>query len=503
MAMNYLELARLTVPELLLVVAALVALGFDLGWRTTRTLGFRRAGVLGIGLVGCVGAWGWLVGVAPEGNLGEGIWVSDALSRWVKAWVLVLAGGGLLLSWRMTFTEHLGEYVAVVLLGTVGMLLIAGSDNVLLMFLALELASLCLYTLVAFDKRNPLANEAALKYFLFGGMAGAFLLFGLSWLYGATGRIDFTGMARVLATQEATPVTWVGLAMVLVGLGFKVALAPFHFWAPDAYQASPAPVAGLIGGASKVAAFFILGKITLVALGPVAGDARWSEWKPGWLPAVAVLAVVSMVWGNLAALRQTNLRRLLAYSAVAHAGYTLVAVVAGGQVGLAAVMFYAATYGLTVVGAFGVVGWVERRSGGAEFRHFTGLGRTAPGMALALSVFVLSLAGIPPLAGFFGKLYLFLSVMDGRSGDLGLIWMVGVAAATTCISFYYYLKVLKVVYLDPAESEKGMGLETPMGGGDGVTLGTVGVLAGLVVLFGCLPSWLLDSLQQALVLVGR
>ena len=322
--MNYLDLARLAAPEIALVLGALAVLGVDLSRRDNRSLNGRRAVALVLGVAGCVVSAAWLVAVAPEGALAGGMFVTDALGRWVKLVLLGLTAGTLLLSARAEFTEHPGEYVALVLFGAVGMLLVASVENVLMMFLALELTSVSLYLLAAFDKRDPQATEGALKYFLFGGMAAAFLLFGLSFIYGATGAIEFRLIAQALAGKAASPLLLAGLVMVLVGLGFKVAAVPFHFWAPDAYQGAPTPAAGFIAAGSKVAAFFVVAKLMAVAFAPVAGAGTWNGWVAGWAPVVAWVAAASMVLGNLAALVQSNVKRLLAYSAVAHAGYTLV-----------------------------------------------------------------------------------------------------------------------------------------------------------------------------------
>lgn len=493
---NYRELALLAVAEIVLVLTALVVLGADLAARERRPPPARRARAAFLGVLGCGLAAAGLVGLAPEGVAPGAMLLGDPLTRWVKVVLLVLTAGTLLLSTHTDFTPHPAEYVAVVLLGGVGMLLVAGTENVLMMFLALELASLSLYILTAFDKRDAQGTEAALKYFLFGGMAGAFLLLGLSVVYGVTGAIEFRLIGTALAAGGAPPLLLVGLVLVLVGLGFKVAAVPFHFWAPDAYQGAPAPAAGFIAAGSKVAAFFVFAKLSVLGLSPAGGSGDWGHWKAGWPLLVAWVAAASMVLGNLAALSQRNVKRLLAYSAVAQAGYTLVAVAGGGTEGLAAVTFYAATYALTALGAFGVVAVVEARTGGSDFEHFAGLARRSPLLGLSLGVFVLSLAGIPPLAGFFGKFYLFLAALGAGSGNLGLLWLVGLGAATTCVAFYYYLRLLKVVFVD--EPFGGIATWTAVG----VDQWTVGAAAVGVVAVGCVPGLLLNPLTQALVAAG-
>ncbi len=495
MNLDYLQLARLATAEILLVITALVVLAVDLGRRGKGTERGRWGLAVGVGVAGCLAGVVWLMAGAVEGAAPGAMLVSDSLTRWVRGVLLGLTAGTLLLSRGNRFTPHVGEYVAVVLLGAVGMLLMAATENVLMLFLALELASVSLYILTAFDKRDGYGMEAALKYFLFGGMAGAFLLFGLSLLYGVSGSIEFRGIARELAGAGLPPLLFAGVVLVFVGLGFKVAAVPFHFWAPDAYEGAPAPAAGFIAGGSKVAAFFVVAKFSMLALAGVEGSGAWGGFRAGWMPVVACLAGASMLIGNLAALSQSSVRRLLGYSAVAHAGYTLVGVLAGGPDGMQSVLFYASTYAVTSLGMFGIVGWIERATGGSDFRHFAGLADRSPLVALCLGIFVLSLGGIPPLAGFFGKFYLFLAALKSGGTGLGLLWLAVLGIATTCVSFYYYLRLLKVVFVDAASA----GFRRPTG--TGAELATMAVAALLVLLLGCGPGLLLDSLQAAVLAV--
>jgi NADH-quinone oxidoreductase subunit N len=245
--------------------------------------------------------------------------------------------------------------------------------------------------------------------------------------------------------------------MTLIGFGFKIAAAPFHLWAPDAYQGAPIPSAAFIASGSKVASFVVLGKIVLVGFGPVHGSAAWHGMIAGWSPVLAALAALSIVVGNLVALAQTNVRRLLAYSAVAHAGYTLLGLVAGTREGFTATLFYTTVYAFTLVGAFGVVALVRQATGGDDIANFAGLWSRRSSdpnrqsgfglLAGCMAIFMLSLAGLPPLAGFFGKFYLFSAAM--RVGnDQGLLWLVALALFGSLISLYYYLIVLKVIFVD-------------------------------------------------------
>ncbi len=360
----------------------------------------------------------------------------------------------------------------------------------------MELTSLSLYILTAFNKRNPKSAEAALKYFLFGGMSAAFTLFGLSLLYGLSGATNLGQIAAAFKGPKLDPLLVVAIVMTVTGFGFKVAAAPFHLWAPDAYQGAPAPSAALIASGSKVAGFFILAQVMMLGFKGVEGSGAWHDYVPGWVPVLAVMAAASMILGNLAALVQGSVRRLLAYSAVAHAGYMLLGVLPHGEQSLAALVYYVTTYGLATLGAFGVVSIVEGRAGGDRLSDFVGLSRRAPVLSFCMLIFMLSLAGIPPLAGFFGKFYVFASALSANAANLGLLWLVVIALAMSAVSLYYYLKVLKQIYI--ADPEAGAGaLPTPI-----LSQTAVVLLALAVVVLGCAPDLLLGPLAAAVHSAG-
>src|SRR5437762_6665427 len=304
--------------------------------------------------------------------------------------------------------------------------------------------------MAAFDNTYLSSAEADMKYYLFGSTASAFTLFGISFVYGMSGTTSLAAIAEKLTSASVQPLLAVGIIMTLVGFAFKIAAAPFHLWAPDAYQGAPVPSAAFIASASKVASFVVLGKIVLVGFAPVHGGAAWHAIVAGWAPGLALLAALSVVVGNLVALAQSNVRRLLAYSAVAHAGYTLLGLVAGGRDGFSATLFYTTVYAFTLIGAFGVVALVRRETGGDDLQSFTGLWSRSPLLAGCMSIFMLSLAGLPPLAGFFGKFYLF-SVALRAGANYGLLWLVALALFGRLISLYYYLIVLKVIFTDQSD----------------------------------------------------
>jgi NADH-quinone oxidoreductase subunit N len=279
--------------------------------------------------------------------------------------------------------------------------------------------------------------------------------------------------------------------MSLIGFAFKIAAAPFHLWAPDTYQGAPAPSVAFIASASKVASFFVLGKILLLGFGPVQGSAGWHAMVAGWSPLVAVLAALSILVGNLVALAQSNVRRLLAYSAVAHAGYTLLGLVAGGRDGFSATLFYTTIYAFTLVGAFGVVALVRRETGGDDLVHFAGLRQRSPWLAGCMAVFMLSLAGIPPLAGFFGKFYLFSAALHAAQ-NYGLLWLVVLALLGSLISFYYYLIVLKVIFVDKTTTD------APVFRLDFLQRASIVVLALIVLFLGVFPGGLIWKITSSL-----
>jgi NADH-quinone oxidoreductase subunit N len=393
-----------------------------------------------------------------------------------------------------------------VLMAATGGLLISAAQDLLVIFVGLELLSLGLYILTAFAKRSGKSAESAMKYYLFGGMSAAFLLFGFSYLYGLTGStnlheimLGFYG-PRVLS---ATPLIYVALIMVVAGLGFKVAAVPFHFWAPDTYEGAPAPAAAFIASVSKVASFALLigigtaamhafdnlhGTGIVTAVFSLNGPPKHMGFQWPWSTIIAIMAVASMVFGNLAALAQNSVRRLLAYSAIAHAGYILLAVAyfSRSNISANAILYYILTYGLTTIGAFGAVSVVERMNGSDRMDAFLGLYKRNKLLAGVLLVLFLSLAGIPPLVGFWAKFNLFAAVLQVNRGVVPFT-LVALAVAMSAVSLYYYLQVLKRVFVMPPTDD------APVKGSP-LTMGVLALIAVVVLVLGCLPglmqSWM-------------
>jgi NADH-quinone oxidoreductase subunit N len=499
--MNYFELFRATLPETVLESAAVIVLIIDLAFLRKTALSIRAAVASLLGVAGCI-VGVWAMQFEPAGGFsyaGSLLLNVGGYTEVAQVAILVLTALTLLLLVDSTFTRHVGEFVAVLLMSATGGLLISAGQDLLVIFIGLELLSLGLYILTAFAKGSGKSAESAIKYYLFGGMSAAFLLFGFSYLYGLTGSTNLHEIALAATISRAagaTPLLYVALVMIAAGLGFKVAAVPFHLWAPDAYEGAPAPGAAFIASVSKVASFALLvgiGTALVHALDGIhAGKAfavagfpsRYFGLQAPWELILLILAVASMVLGNLAALVQNSVRRLLAYSAVAHAGYILLglAYLSYGPRSTEAILYYIVTYGLTTVGAFAVVDVVERATGSDRMDAFLGLHKRNPLVAFVLLLLFLSLAGIPPLVGFWAKFNLFAAVLQVSRGVVPFA-IVAVGVAFSAVSLYYYLQVLKRAYVMPAVEESPMRVRP-------VTLLVLIAIAAGVVLLGCLPALL-------------
>ena len=485
---GYYALLRFTLPEIILALTGLAVLALDLGLLQQSSLAIRCRVVTGVSAAGCAATlaalWLWFT----PGTLAGGMLVATNVTQCLQTSLVLLAIILLAVVSSARFTPHVGEFCALLLFATTAMMLLTSAQNLLMLFLSIEFLSLTLYVLTAFDKQSRASAEAGLKYFLFGGMSAGMLLFGLSLLYGFSGSLELAAIASAVRQSPADPILTLAIVMMVAGFGFKIAAAPFHMWAPEVYQGAPAASAGLIASGSKVASIYALFVLFLVGLAGASGRAEWGGFTAGWAPLLAVLAALSMIWGNLAAVAQTSFRRLLAYSAVAHAGYMLIALVAHNQKSLTAVVYYVITYALATLGAFSILSALDREKID-RIADFAGLARRAPGLSFCLLIFLLSLAGVPPLAGFFGKFFLFTAALSGAD-HLGLVWLVLLALATSVISFYYYLRVLKLAYVsEPAEGAGMVIVAAP------VRL-AVWFMAALVVLLGCSPEWLLHRLTM-------
>jgi len=367
-----------------------------------------------------------------------------------------------------------GEYYALVLFGTIGMMLMSSAVELVLIFIALEISSISTYILAGMRRRAAESAEASLKYFLLGSFATAFFLYGVALVFGATGTTNVYGIARYLQTQSSLLV-YLAVGLMFVGLGFKVASAPFHVWTPDVYEGSPAPVVAFMSTGPKAAAFAVLLRV-LFATG-----------APGWFWMIWVSAALSMTLGNIGALVQQNVKRLLAYSSIAHAGYLLVAFAAAKQVGISAAIFYAASYAAMNVGAFAVISHFA--STGEKYvtlDDYAGLGRRSPLLAAILSIFLLSLIGIPVTGGFFAKFYVFSAALQSHLVGLTIIGIMNSAIAA-----YYYLRVIVYMYMRDERGEIPVA-RIPAGLGIGLAISLIATLY-----LGVLPGRVLDYAMQS------
>ena len=385
-----------------------------------------------------------------------------------------------------------GEFYSLILFATFGAMMLAASGDALTLFLGLETMSIGAYAMTAFRRASPRSAEGALKYFLLGSFAAALLLYGFALLYGATGHTDFAGIAEGLkAGASKTPMVIIALVLVLAGLLFKVSAVPFHSWTPDAYEGAPTPATTYMAVVVKAGAFAMMLRVLLT----VFGDAQSMSWASGWPPVLAMVAVITMTVANLIAGRQESVKRMLAYSSIAHAGYILVGVVAtlrSPQAGAGSAMFYLLTYAVSTAGAFGAL--ILCGSRGAEavsYEDLAGLGRRHPAAALPFALFMISLAGVPPTAGFFGKWFIFKAAMDG-----GFYWLTIIAFINSVIGAYYYLRVL--VYMYMREPAAGAPVAKPMRSGYVTTALIVSAL--LVLALGLMPSRALDVAIRAAML---
>jgi len=516
--MNYAALFRATLPETALEIAALLVIVLDLGFLRKAATRTRIAVAALVGIAGCAAAI-WAVYAAGLDGFysadGKLLLLAGGWASVAQIAILVLTALTLLLLVDSEFTRNPGEYVAVVLMASAGGLIISAAQDLLVIFVGLELLSLGLYILTAFAKKSEKSAEAALKYYLFGGMSAAFLLFGFSYFYGLTGTTSLAGIQEAVFRSGPTPLFYVAWILVVAGLGFKVAAVPFHLWAPDTYEGAPAPAAAFVASVSKVASFTLLltifGGHLLISvprnLNENELDRQFSRYMASWthvIEVMLVIAVASMILGNLAALAQASVRRLLAYSAIAHAGYILLGVcqlphpnplpfsqwpiIGFESIGQSfmfhdtPVLYYIITYGLTTIGAFGVVGVVERATGSDKLDSFLGLNKRNPLLAAVLAVLFLSLAGIPPLVGFWAKFNLFAAVLAVGAGPIPFA-LVALAIAFSAVSLYYYLQVIKRAYVMPAADDSPIKAHP-------VTMTVLLLIAAAVVVLGCFPALL-------------
>lgn len=372
--------------------------------------------------------------------------------------------------------HHRGEFYVLILFATLGMVLMASALDLIVIFLGIELMSISLYVLAGFFRKQEQSNEAGLKYFLLGSFATGFLLYGIALLYGASGTTNIVALREQFTTLAPNALFLIGVAMLLVGFAFKVAAVPFHMWAPDVYEGAPTIVTGFMSTGAKAAAFSVFVSVFI-------GSFDFNGSAVGEV--IALVAAASMIVGNVIAVVQKNLKRMLAYSSIAHAGYMLTGIAAGNPEGQTGILFYVVAYTFMNIGAFGILSIMEREEGkGLTFDDYAGLSSRRPFLAALMALFMFSLAGIPPFAGFFGKYYVFLSAVKAD-----MTWLAVVGVLTSVISVYYYLRLVVVMYFRDGEADVVAQPSFP-------TMLAVCLAAILVIQLGVYPSMIVELAQR-------
>ncbi len=424
-------------PEIALLAFALIVMIVD-SFGSKRPAG-ERAILPWLTMAGLVTAGAACVYLWQQPAISfQGVATSDHFALTVTLIVLIAAGLTVLFShtYIPMVNRQVGEFYALLLLCALGMSMMAAATDLIVLFIALEIFSLGLYILTGLHRTNPRSTEAAMKYFLLGAFASAFFVYGAALLYGATGSTKYDAILTSVNAGQADPfLLYAGIGLLIAGLAFKVSVAPFHMWTPDVYQGAPTPVTAFMSAGTKAAGFAALIRILVVAL-----PGEQAVW--GWM--LAILATITMIIGNLAALRQSSLKRMLAYSTVAHAGYILVGLTPGTVEGADAALFYLFTYAFMSMGAFAVIMTLERTVGEDALQaHARGLSKTSPLLAFLMAVFMFGLSGMPPLAGFFAKYLVFRAAVVG-----GWTWLAVIGMITSAIAVYYYLRVIVAMYFE-------------------------------------------------------
>ena len=483
--MDNLHSLMIVLPEVTLAVLGLVLLMAGLINRSNAAQVVIGLTVLAFVIAGaaiyCPERLGYMAngGASPTFAFGS-MFVDDGFARFVKILLLASSGLSLLLSTSYLNQAKLmkPEFPVLVLFATLGMMLMVSASDFLSLYIGLELQSLALYVLAAFNRENAKSSEAGLKYFVLGALASGLLLYGISLVYGYAGTTDFVKLAFVLHDAPAhTAGLVIGMVFIAAGLAFKVSAVPFHMWTPDVYEGAPTPITAFFSAGPKIAALALFARVLFEPLRSLSVQ---------WLQVIIFAAVASMVVGSFAGLAQKNLKRLMAYSSIANVGYALAGFAAFSKTGLAAVLIYLAVYFLNTLGTFGVILCLRRQGKPVEeLSDLAGLSKTNPLLALAMTLFMFSLAGVPPLAGFFGKYFVFLAVVQVNMVPLAIIGVL-----TSVVAAFYYLRIIKLMYFDEAKAPidplPDMGVRL-----------TVAVAAIYMILFTIFPSPVVDSARAA------
>ncbi len=469
------EFARI-LPEIILTVFGILIMMLE---PVTAARAKRSLAVLALVGLGAALYASAFVGANSPGAAFSQMILVDSFTTYFR--VLTLAVGFLVVLCSMSYLRREGleggEYYALVLFSVVGQCVMAAANELIMVFIGLEISSIASYILIGYLRDDKRGSEAAIKYFLLGSFATAFLLYGIAWIYGLLGTTNLYEVRQLLSAPDVTaPITLVSAAAALmfVGFAFKVSVAPFQVWAPDVYQGAPAPVSAFLSAGPKAAAFAVFMRVFMTAFGPI---------SERWEPLLWISALLTMLIGNFAALSQTNVKRLLAYSSIAHAGYVLVAMAAASQVGVQAALFYLATYAFMNVGVFAIIAHMARQGEQyVQIDDLAGLAQRQPGIALALTIFLLSLIGVPFTGGFFGKFYIFKAALDSN-----LVWLTILGLLSSGVAAYYYLRLIMVMYM--REPSAAMSSLPPASAGTQVVAWSS---AFITVLLGLFPTFVMN-----------
>ena len=447
--MDYTELNRglsAILPEILLAALGFVVISADLVMREGRKRMLGAVSLLGLlAILGLIGVQTAALTADSSTNtqpvLGSMVRI-DLTAQLFRIMFVAAAALTSLISMDFKPLRQSGEYYGLVIFSTLGMNLMAASNDIIMLYVGLETTSIALYLLAGYLRESPRSSEAGMKYFLFGAFTSTILLYGLSLLYGFTGQTEFGQIVAALNALGPAGVVpaLVALVLILVGFGFKVAAVPFHMWTPDVYEGAPTPITAFVSVASKAAGFSVLVRVFLIVFTPV---------QTQWVGVISALAVMTMTLGNVLAIPQKNIKRMLAYSSIAQAGYVLIGLASANESGAASVMFYLAVYVLTNIAAFAVVEVVTNALGTENIYEMAGLSRRAFWLSFAMLLAMLSLGGVPPLAGFFAKFFVFRAAVEAN-----LIWLAVVGVLNSIVALYYYLIVIKVMFVDRSEGDE-------------------------------------------------
>jgi NADH-quinone oxidoreductase subunit N len=444
-------------PEIILTVAAMVLLMLELVVKNKGIIAF----------LGVIAAAAVLYTIPMSyGETFGGMFISDGFSAYFKLIFMINLILTILISLRYIQRQksNYGEYYSILLFATVGMMIMASASDLIVLYLGLELMALSTYILAGIKRHDVKSNEAAIKYFLLGAFSSALLLYGISLIYGLTTTTNIYGIAEYLRGAEMSQAVLLSMALIIAAFSFKIAAAPFHMWAPDVYQGAPTSITAFMSVGPKAAGFAVIARVFYVAFEQVQAD---------WTAILIGIAILTMAVGNIMAIVQTNMKRMLAYSSIAHAGYMLLGIIAGTEAGMEAMMVYMLIYAFMNIGAFTIVILLER---GDELKDYEGLAKAHPAVAGIMLIFMFSLIGIPPTAGFIGKFNLFKAVVDA-----GYTWLVVIAVIFSAISAYYYLRVVMNMYMEKLKEDAPIHLSPSIGLALLIT-----VL--MVIIIGVMPS---------------